>query len=651
MTKNKTTQKTGIKTPSFYRLAVLALLACLCIYAPLKAQPHLDHIYKTSPAAPKRLTFTEDRIEKLEANLTVDADGVLTVHETLQVAVNGGQIQQDVQRIIPTRYTGDIGETVQRNLTIVSIKRNGQNVPYRLEKVIEGDALIIGEEGRYLSRGLYLYELTYRLEGVLRRKEKENSLTWNISGGFLDYPVNSYHVTFSPPKDARILTQDSYILTDEGERKQGPRFNYTPKRQLYLERKKNLPPNESLFISVIISHEQFHSEAFDRTFSDFLRDNKSAQSAWVLLAAFLLLQLAVFKFIHPFEVKRAEKPPEENGDTITAPPSISPALASLLYDGRHSSRTFLCFLLFLLTRGHLLLRDEEEGLTFSAEQKSRKSLREKRRLFYIFMRGGNTDMRVSAEGTSALFLTYENLRVLLSRMKERACIHLYPVLYILNFLILLSAFALSALFTDMPSTALAFAAACLGIYAVAATTCRVTEHFFWRTFHINSLMERLSFIFILPALFSALYGTHLILEKFEAYSSPLCLKGLILLLVAHFASMVLYRLRSVLPAAMKERLTTYRTYLTMEQVMTHMAGIPEEALELYEKHLPYAFALRAEEAWTRRFVGVIQDNTTPKWYSGSKGILDMGPEGIIAFLSDVVEKRLEHFSNPDLEVS
>ncbi len=76
-----------------FPLLFALLLAALPVQAPAAAQER-------------------ERIREFRSDVAVDADGALTVTETIRVVVAGQQIKRGIIRDFPTRYPGKDGETV-----------------------------------------------------------------------------------------------------------------------------------------------------------------------------------------------------------------------------------------------------------------------------------------------------------------------------------------------------------------------------------------------------------------------------------------------------------------------------------------------------------------------------------------------------------
>lgn len=85
--------------------------------------------------------------------------------------------------------------------------------------------------------------------------------------------------------------------------------------------------------------------------------------------------------------------------------------------------------------------------------------------------------------------------------------------------------------------------------------------------------------------------------------------GLIVTVFSHFMPKV-----TALGAVMKERIDGLKMYINVaEKDRINFHNAPAKNPELFEKLLPYAMVLGAEEAWAKQFEGIL--TTQPNWYN------------------------------------
>ncbi|MCL6614296.1 MAG: DUF2207 domain-containing protein, partial [Firmicutes bacterium] len=126
--------------------------------------------------------------------------------------------------------------------------------------------------------------------------------------------------------------------------------------------------------------------------------------------------------------------------------------------------------------------------------------------------------------------------------------------------------------------------------------------------------------------FLAAAGSFILAVRDTAGSLPLYAPLLWAALAA--VNAVFYRLlKAPMPAGRRlmDKIEGFRMYLEVaEKDRLALLNPPEETPELFEKYLPYALALDAEEGWARRFAGVLARSSVdggpyhPSWYHGSR---------------------------------
>ena len=108
-----------------------------------------------------------EKINAWHTDLTVAADGQLTVSEHINVHVEGIEFKRGIVRRLPLRFTDHNGRTHRVRYDLQAVQVFGATSPYHT--ATEGDDFVVyvGSEGNLLEPGDYPYTLTYTTKGQL----------------------------------------------------------------------------------------------------------------------------------------------------------------------------------------------------------------------------------------------------------------------------------------------------------------------------------------------------------------------------------------------------------------------------------------------------------------------------------------------------
>jgi hypothetical protein len=119
--------------------------------------------------------LAQERILDFASEVAIRSDGSLDVVEVIRVNVEGRRIQRGIFRDFPTRYEGRRGANVVVPFEVVSVERNGEPEPYRIENLSNGVRVRIGVAEVMLPRGQHAYRISVSHRAparVLRRSRR-----------------------------------------------------------------------------------------------------------------------------------------------------------------------------------------------------------------------------------------------------------------------------------------------------------------------------------------------------------------------------------------------------------------------------------------------------------------------------------------------
>lgn len=154
-----------------------------------------------------------EKINAWHTDLTVAADGQLTVSEQINVHVEGIEFQRGIVRRLPLRFTDHNGRTHRVQYDLQAVQVFGATSPYHT--ATEGDDFVVyvGSEGNLLDPGDYPYTLTYSTKGQLGFYPDHDEVYWNVNGNGWAFEVDSISALIHLPAAAQVKQIACYTGT------------------------------------------------------------------------------------------------------------------------------------------------------------------------------------------------------------------------------------------------------------------------------------------------------------------------------------------------------------------------------------------------------------------------------------------------------
>ncbi|MBK9289176.1 MAG: DUF2207 domain-containing protein [Flavobacteriales bacterium] len=151
-----------------------------------------------------------EKIKAFHTDLTVAADGQLTVTEEITIHAEGDQFKRGIVRKLPLRFTDHNGRQhrVQYELTAVEIF----GAPSPHHTATEGDdfVLYVGSEGNFLEPGDYPYRITYTTKGQVGFFPDYDEIYWNVNGNGWAFAIDSISALIHLPPAAQVKQTACY---------------------------------------------------------------------------------------------------------------------------------------------------------------------------------------------------------------------------------------------------------------------------------------------------------------------------------------------------------------------------------------------------------------------------------------------------------
>jgi len=182
------------------RIAPCALLA-FTLLATLVIVPGQAH------AAERILSFISD--------VTVQRDGDLDVTETITVDAQQDQIRRGILRDFPTIYRSRDGRRVEVGFTVMSVMRDGRAETYAIEKLANGVRVRIGRADAMLNTGRHEFVIRYRTTRQIGYFPEFDELYWNATGTGWTFPIDVAEVRITLPEHVPF-TQRAFYTGPQG---------------------------------------------------------------------------------------------------------------------------------------------------------------------------------------------------------------------------------------------------------------------------------------------------------------------------------------------------------------------------------------------------------------------------------------------------
>ncbi len=566
--------------------------------------------------------IADEYIGSFESDITIARDGVLTVTETIRVNAEGQRIRRGIYRDFPLLMRDSDGKEREVGFKVVSVTRDGETEPYKIQRGSRAVRIYIGDENVFLDRGEYTYELTYKTDRQIRFFDGHDELYWNVTGNFWEFPILHAGALVKLP-DGGLVDQFAYytgpygskdrnaeaVITDSGNAVQ---FNTTDA----------LAPREGLTILV-----GFHkdvvlppSEAQRRSW--YWRDHRGD-----IVSIIVLLAITLF-YLYSWSRVGRDPPAGVVVPRWDPPHDVSPALANYIEKKGIAGKGFDAIsaaILNLAVNGLITLQRAGDSLNLQlTEKKPDKPLPVGERAIRTKILAAGGHLQISdTYGKQVKKLQQAFVGAMESEHRTRFYRHNRLVTVFGVVFSVIGAIIILALGNPTDDD-IGFA-----MFLLFATPIATVIMFnFGRKITVGqSLAKRLRAIWGLAV---AGFISVLILSRFLVQFSLFFTGSVVLMSLAGLVALnVLFFFLIGAPTAlgrkMMDELEGLKTYLNLaEKDRMNLTGGPQMSVQHYETLLPYAVALGLEKPWTKAFeiwlttaaAATAAATWSPGWYHG-----------------------------------
>jgi uncharacterized membrane protein YgcG len=300
----------------------------------------------------------DERILQYHSDVMVHANGEITVSENIRVRAEGDNIRRGIYRDFPTRYKDRFGNHYRVDFSVDSVLRDGKPESWLSEKRTNGIRVYIGQSNRFLSPGVYDYQVRYRTNRQLGFFADHDELWWNVTGNGWAFPIDHASARIAFPFEVQPHDLELSAFTGRyGSTESSATRRVIDARTVEFSTTRPLAPREGLSVIAAWPKGLIEEPSTEQKIRWFVRDN----GAVIVLSLGLVLVLA-FYYIAWNKVGRDPR----KGVIIPRfepPGGLSPAACRYVQDMSFDRHAFTAAIVSLAVKGHIQIEEEAKEFT------------------------------------------------------------------------------------------------------------------------------------------------------------------------------------------------------------------------------------------------------------------------------------------------
>ncbi|HEY6906826.1 MAG TPA: DUF2207 domain-containing protein, partial [Ignavibacteriaceae bacterium] len=614
----------------------------------------------------------QEKIYSYHSDIVINKDASMTVTETIKVKALGIDIKRGIYRDFPTTYEDSYGNKIVVNMDILGVYRDDRPDDYHTESLQNGKRIYIGNENVFLDPGDYTYKLVYKTSRQLGFFRDHDELYWNVTGNGWVFPIESASATINLPESIPSGELKYYGYTGrQGSRESNLTAYVQSPGRINYKTDYPLGSYEGLTIVVEFPKGIVQPPTAMQNISYFAEDNLSEIIGVIGLIVILFYYIIVW-------IKVGKDPEKDVIIPLFNPPdNISPAAARYIKRMGFDSKSFTASIINMAVKGYLKIIEKDGKYSLlrlktdtAALSKEEKKIAEKLQ----FSKSGSDDLqaeealnqinkyknsnnffartisglvssaiqnklKTSAKtqsdtpGEYELELKNTNHSIFSSAINalKKELKNSYEKTYFITnrkqFVIgAVISFVFLAASISMGHGEQVFLLVWISIWSLGVGALLINLLRTWKQLFAGGKIRTsligaaiFSSLFALPFVIGEIVGVYLF------YSSGSVVSGIIAGII-FFLNILFYQLLkapTLLGRKLLDKIEGFEMYLsTAEKDRLNYITPVERTPELFEKYLPYAFALSVEQKWSEQFSDVLskaaaEQNYSPSFYSGA----------------------------------
>lgn len=540
----------------------------------------------------------DERILDFHSDMTVREDGSMKVIETIKVRSEGMSIKRGIYRTIPTRYRGAFGSYIETPIAIISVARDGEQEPIRVEARGRYLDLYIGNRNRLLKPGEYTYTISYVIERHLGFFDDYDELYWNVSGNKWELPIDRVSAKVHLPEGAVSDDFSAEAYTGPLGSKDQHFQSEINTTGIYFETTQRLAKGEGLSIVVTWPKGVVKHPTPLQRFGWYISDNQD--TVVLLMGLFTLVIFYLFMWLaHGRDPKPGVIIPQYD-----PPAGYSPGAIRYIMNQGIDTKTFSTALVSLATKGYLILVQKESNYSAKRTDKAVSDdlcPAEKALLESLFEDLLSTTVDFDQENQEQIQAAIEANRQALRQHCDKEYFRNNRQFLLPGILITL--FTLISFVASKPFIEIGILVLFLSLWMTLFTFALDWFVKNFRPFEVKKNFRSIKdFVALLIFMLTLFFFVVFLIFALIMSTSLINVVALLLLLIIHHVFSKLIKAPTLAGRDFLDKMEGFKLYLTVaEQDEWQLKHPPEKTPELFERLFPYAMALDLEQPWTDRF--------------------------------------------------
>jgi len=535
-------------------------------------QEQVQKAFSSKPALSKYTTLNDnDRITSFNSTVRVGTDGKLLVREDITVYNGNGQssetgpanneIKRGIVRAFPLYYINKNKLFQNTTFKLKAVLKDGEKENYHTDSYENGILVYTGSSDVFLRTGTFHYSIIYETDHQLKMLKDFDELYWNVTGNSWSFRIDSAMCTVILPAGANVLSSKCYTGAQgaTGEDCNISSYMNGDSAVIVFKTTKALRPNTGVTIATSWQKGIVSAPSAAKQIWYYIWNNKA-----VFFLPMAALFSAIFCFIFWFRYGRDPK----KGviyPLFEPPAGFSPASLGYILNQRFSNELTAATMVDAAVRNKIKIDVERDGLIFKHNE-------------YV-IRAAKEPIKPAA----SRYADFEaDVKKLIGTRIEKGKYNS----------------GLEKLNTKLKDF-------CESNYKNKDGKVNQTGRGF---FALNNKYTILPVIVCLVAAGWGFFGG--VIKSFQLanfWQIGYFIAGLILCVI--FLKVFAKLLSAYNPEgrALVDKIEGFRMFLsTADEKRFDMMSPPKKSLELYEKYLPFAIALKCEIAWSEKFEDIIK---------------------------------------------
>jgi uncharacterized membrane protein YgcG len=296
------------------------------------------------PALPP--AAAQERILNFVSDVTVERNGDLLVTETIRVQAEGRQIRRGIFRDFPTTYSRPDGSHVEVGFHVDTVTRDGKDEHWILQGQSNGVRVLIGNADVTIATGPHEYVIRYRATRQIGFYPDFDELYWNATGNGWDFAIDQAEARITLPEQVPFRQNAFYTGPQGAQGKDATVVEQRPGRIVF-RTTRPLPPHNGLTVAAGWQKGLIEPPTTTQQARYWMEDNAALAVAIVGIALLLAYYALAWS-------KVGRDPPSGVIIPLFGPPAgMSPAATRYVDRMGFDDRCFAASIINLGVNGHL----------------------------------------------------------------------------------------------------------------------------------------------------------------------------------------------------------------------------------------------------------------------------------------------------------